>query len=597
MQGLILEPAKYYEKYAREKHKSNLNEHFDSLVAQSGVDVNLNRETVKRYKKELSVIEKLKARMLKYKVGLALLIILAILGGIAVGVGIYIAVTSDVGAGVITAVSGALALLVGILVSVKVMRPKIKTLQDKIDAHVKHANEILREAEAEMAPLNALFDDVDTFRLIEKTMPEVSFDRRYSPEQRQLLTEDYDYEPIQSDNISVTDTLSGKLFGNPFLFERHNVMTVGTHTYTGTLTIRWTETYRDSKGNVSRRTRTQVLTASLVKPKPYYKTETHLGFGSLAAPDLTFTREGNHVEDLSERRRERKVKRGEKKLQRKAQKAISKGGTFQEMVNTEFDVLFGATDRNHEVQFRLMYTPLAQQNTLDLITTETGYGDDFDFFKKKKYNVIKSDHAQSWQMKVTAAHYRSYDIDDARARFVGFNENYFKSVFFDFAPLMAVPAYQDEPVHSMKTPDAVKSNYTAYEHEVLANAIGASVFKHPKSATDAILKTAPIRSAGNVDRVAVTAYSFRAEPRLDFVPVLGGDGRMHAVPVNWIEYIPIVNQSDMAVCALDHSERTFYQQTGGAVPYNASYLHGLLAYPIAHNASDGEISNTFNKYI
>ena len=59
---------------------------------------------------------------------------------------------------------------------------------------------------------------------------------------------------------------------------------------------------------------------------------------------------------------------------------MKNGGQFQEMANSEFDVLFGANDRDHEVQFRLMYTPLAQRNTVDLIKD------------KKYFNVIANNN-------------------------------------------------------------------------------------------------------------------------------------------------------------------------------------------------------------
>ncbi len=597
MDTLILEPLKYYEQKAKAEHNKNLKEYFDSLVITSGVNVEENRATVKKYKKELLNIENIRNRLTRYRVYFVLLIILAILGGISAICGVIMMINSNVVTGLIFSGAGIAALLVGILVNVKKMRPLIKHNEEVLESHIRMANKLLAEAEAQMAPLNALFDDEVTHRLIEKTMPEIKFDRRCTPTQFALLNDEYDYLDFTDTETSVTDTLSGTLFKNPFLFERIYHMTMGTFTYTGSLVISWRETYRDSKGNTRTRTRTQTLYASVTKPKPYYKVETHLGFGSLAAPDLSFSRENFHVEDLSESARRRKVRRGARKLKKKVEKAITKGGTFQEMLNTEFEVLFGATNRNHEVQFRVMYTPLAQRNTMALITTETGYGDDFDFIKQKKFNVIKSEHAQNWQMHVTAAHYRSYDIDDARHKFMSFNEEYFKSVFFDFAPLMAVPVYQEEPVESMKTPKACKSNYTAYEHEVMANSIGREVFKHPDSATDAILKTRVLLSSGNVDSVEVTAHSFKAVHHLEFVSTFGGDGRFHNVPVNWIEYVPIQYVSEMAVCALDYSERTFNLKCEtDPMPQNSAYKHGLMAF-LKGSGTQNSLNNVFKKYL
>ena len=52
---------------------------------------------------------------------------------------------------------------------------------------------------------------------------------------------------------------------------------------------------------------------------------------------------------------------------------------FTEMGNAKFDALFGAVDRNNEVEFRVLFTPLAQKNMLDLLTDKNHYGDDFYF--------------------------------------------------------------------------------------------------------------------------------------------------------------------------------------------------------------------------
>lgn len=596
MDGLILEPLKYYNSYAKEKHKSNAQEHFDSLAARSGVDVEANRKTVKELNLELAAIDKLKKEISKNKALFVFLVVLSVIGGLMMFLGVFCLVSEYATAGVIILLLGIAFLITGILVITLVIRPRIKNAEKILDTHHKKAEELYNVAMGQMAPLNLLFDDKDTFALIEKTMPEIKFNPHLSPEHRELMIKDFGYIDPSDETTSVVDSISGKMLGNPFVYERIRTCVMGTYTYTGTLTIHWTERYRDSKGNYRTRTRSQVLRASLVKPKPYYYVNTQLGYGSLAAPDLSFSRKGTHVEDLSEKQLERKIEAGEKKLRKKAQKALSKGGNFQEMANTEFDVLFGATDRTNEVQFRLMYTPLAQTNTTDLLTTEDGYGDDFDFIKRGKYNVIKSEHAQHFKMRVKAAYFRSHSYDEARSKFISFNEEYFKSVFFDFAPLMAVPAYQEEPVESMKEPRDYETNYSAFEHEILANSIDGRLLIHPKSATEAIIKTSLIEKSGEVDRLSVTAHSYSATERLDYVAVYGNDGRYHNVPVHWIEYNPISRTSEMVIKALNHSEREFGEKLGAdPMPENSAYVHGLMAYAISGDSK--KINDLFNKYI
>ena len=272
----------------------------------------------------------------------------------------------------------------------------------------------------------------------------------------------------------------------------------------------------------------------------------------------------------------------EKKLKKKAEKSLNSGKSFTEMSNTKFDVLFDATNRDNEQQFRVMFTPLAQREMIDLIRSEEGYGDDFDFFKRKKLNVIRSEHSQKWDMSTSATRYYSFDLEKSQKTFIDFNNEYFKSVYFDFAPLIAIPAYQDAPTASFEKISHADISYTEYNYETIANKIGANKFAHPATATDVILKTELIKRSKGIDTVAVTAYSYSAEPRTDFIPVLGGDGRMHAVPVPWIEYVPQQRTTLMTVTNIGLTENEYNARVGTIseviAPENATCYKGMFAH-------------------
>lgn len=566
MHELLIEPLKYYDTVGKSAYEENSKARFQELLAKSGVNVEENRATVKKYKDELEVINGLAKIVNKFRIYKVLLII-----GIIAGVIIFFTSINlffdSVGGGVALLLLGCGLVAGGIFLLVKKVNPTIKSTNSVKEQHERVAQDIQQQAWAQMAPFNALFRDDEPIRLIEKTIPEFTFDDRFTKEQEYYFIKDYGFVDLQHDEASMIDTLSGRFAGNPFLFGRRRVHSMGDHTYHGTLVITWVETYRDSDGNLRTRNRTQTLHASVIKPKPYFYTNTFLAYGNQAAPNLNFTRESTHAEDLSERALERKIRRGENKLQKKAEKAMKQGGSFQEMANSEFDVLFGATDRDNEVEFRLMYTPLAQRNTVDLIKDKNNFGDDFDFTKYGKFNLITSDHAQSWQMNSSAGNYYSYDVDQIYSNFINFNNSYFKSIFFDFAPLLSVPAYLEEPCASLEDYDNYYYNYTYYEHEVMANAAGYENFVHEDSTTEAILKTNFIKKNGEIDKISVTAYSYTTFDRVDFIPVLGGDGFIHDVPVPWIEYIPVVKTSNAAI------GNSMTDRGDGAVS-----LHGLNIY-------------------
>lgn len=572
MDDLFFEPVKYFDQVGRQEHFERTNGYFDELVKKSGINVEENRATVRAYKEQNKLIEQISSKISKFKTYRTLLIIAAVIGAILVLSAFGSFSNEEVGAGILMMLLGAAMVAGGIYLIVKKINPVIKDSNKVREEYTAKANEILREAEAQMAPLNSLFTDRDTFNLIEKTIPEFSFHERFS-KQHEVFLNQHDFLDLSSDETSMVNTMAGTFSGNPFLYCQRLVHEMSTMVYHGSLTITWTETYRDSSGNLCTRRRSQTLHASVTKPKPSFYRNTYLGYGCQVAPDLSFSRSPKHSETLSEKALIKKVKSGEKDLNKRTRKAVKSGDTFQEMANTQFDVLFGALDRDNEVQFRIMYPPLAQNNTVDLVTNKVGYGDDFYFHKVKKFNYIISEHAQNWKMETSPDVYYSYDVDVARTNFLNFNTNYFKSVFFDFAPLFAVTDYIDTPSILLDPVGTTDTNYPYYQYEVLANAIGDHRFVHEDSHTDAILKTEFVAKEGKADIVNVTALSYTTVPRVDFVPVLGGDGHYHNVPVEWIEYIPVSNTKGIRVeMAEDAVGETALEN---CIP--GAYFHGMIA--------------------
>ena len=425
MNDLFLEPLKYYESDAKNKIVDNSDSYFEDLLKKSGIDADQNRETAKKYRAENEMVKTLNSKISKYKALRVLMILLSIIGVILFFVGIF-QLPAYTGVGVALMLVGVGLSALCLFIWFGKLNKVIKDSSSVRDEHRKKADEYLKECQAQVAPLNSMFDNTDTFKVIEKTLPEIKFSPLYTPKHEKFLIEHYDFEPIEDENISIMNVLSGTFASNPFLFYRYKKHTLGTQTYVGTLTIHWTETYTDSDGRTRTRTRTQTLTASVTKPKPFYTIHTTLGFGAQAAPDLSFSRSPSHAERFSEKSLERKVNSGAKKLEKQARKAAVHGGNFQEMANSEFDVLFGARDRNNEVQFRVMYTPLAQRNTTDLMKSTSGYGDDFYFTKHRRFNMVSSEHAASWSMNTSPSNYYSYDVDIIKKNFIDFNAGYFK---------------------------------------------------------------------------------------------------------------------------------------------------------------------------
>lgn len=517
MNSVIYNPLEEYEKKFKNLHIENTEKYFDSLAKKSNVNIDENRETVNKYNLYRENLKKLRRKFNLLRVLRVVMIITIIL----------------------------------IPLVIFKVTPKIKALRSEIEAADRKADELLELAYSQMQPLNALFTDRDALNLIEETVPLLSFDECFSVKQESDMKINYDFCEQNEDEQSTIDVLAGEFNENPFLFENKVIHTMGTETYDGYRTISWTETYRDSDGKLRTRTRTQTLHASVVKPKPYYNTQVVLNYGSQAGSDLAFSRDASHLERKSEKEIERYVKRGEKKLKRLTDKAIRENDDFQSMSNSDFEVLFDALDRTDEVQYRALFTPLAQTNMVDLILSKSGYGDDFNFFKNKRMNKIVSNHSQGREINLLPEGYKSYAFDIIKENFVGKNTEFFKAVYFDFAPLLAIPSYQERPVHSLKPVPDYSQVYSQKECEALANTIEKEKVVHPDSKTQAILKSRFVKSKDNVDETAITAYSYDVEKRVDIVSVRGGDGYFHNVEVPWDEYIPLEQENRFFVAEVN----------------------------------------------
>ena len=505
MADVIFDPLEEFDQKHRQTHLDRVNAFFEELVKKSGVDIEQNRNTVKQYKECNEDLSKMRKKLNWLRVLRVLMCITLVL----------------------------------IPVVILKTTPKIKALRANIEEADKRASELLNEAYRQMAPLNGAFTDRDALNLIESVMPLVKFADCFTASQEEDMKVNYDFTQPGEDEESTIDVLAGSYNDNPFLFENKRIHTMGTETYHGYKTITWTEHYVDSNGKSQTRTRSQTLHATVTKPKPFYNTRVILNYCAQGGPDLCFSRDASHLDRKSDKAIDRLVKSGEKKLQKKSERALSQNSDFTSMSNTEFEVLFDALDRDNELQFRALFTPLAQTNMVDLIRSRVGYGDDFAFIKTKRTNRIVTDHSQGRPINLVPADYFSYDYDVIRENFITKNVNFFKAVYFDFAPVLAIPAYQERPIQSLKPIPDYGQLYSLKECEVLANAVERKYVVHPNTKTEAIVKSTFVASRDNVDETCITAYSYDIEQRVDYVPVHGDDGYWHDVPVHWDLYLPL----------------------------------------------------------
>ena len=544
----LTEPLDGYNKVYRDTHLKHTEELFDSLAKKSRVDVAANKKTVTEYRHKLSEIEKIKNSISKSKALRAFLIVLCVILGI-VGLALLISAiggTLPLWAGIFGIVVAVGLIVLFIILIIKSINPKIKKNEELRQELQAEADKLLNEAWAQMAPLNALYDWDIPQSLVTKTVPVIEMDNNFDEERFTYLREKYGFRTNSDSTRSTQFCQSGAILGNPFLILKDLKQSWKQELYSGSIVIHWTTRQRTKEGTKTVH-HSQVLVATIRKPKPVYNLDTYLVYGNEAAPNLIFSRTPSGVSGLSDKKIEKTVASKAKKLDKKARKAVSSGDNYTRLGNDEFEALFGGTDRNNEVEYRMLFTPLAQKSLLKLIKTPQPYGDDFSIQKIKKLNYLRSKHAQGFDYEVDPVNFINYDFEAAKKNFIEINTTYFKSLYFDLAPLMSIPLYQQQKTREFIYNMPYKSNVSCYEHESIANSFKKELLKPQGAATPSILKTELVKKEGNADSVMITANAFRGERRISYIPRLGGDGRMHVVPVVWIEYFPIERQTLMAV--------------------------------------------------
>lgn len=611
----LLDPSQFYDSVLKVAYTENANKLFDELIKNSQINEDENRKTVKQYRVVDGNARKMKSKlagMITLKVFLIIFIVLFLLAGIALFIVPFVDKSRPYNIGLCIGLAVGFIVIAGVFIylAAKPVSESIKKRRVLLKSLTEEATRLNNLAVQQMAPLNALFDWNAPSIIIKNTTPLIELDPYFDVKKFSYLKDKYKFSDNEDSDSSAVVTLSGQIKGNPFFLYRTFNSHIYDKTYTGSLTISWVETYTDSDGHLHTRTRTQTLTATEVHPAPGYYNETKLVYANDAAPDLNFSREPAGATGLSEGAINRKVKKGEKalrKLQASDMKDNDQSSNFTMMTNSKFDVLFGAKDRDNEVQFRLLFTPLAQLSMTKILVQGQPYGDDFKFIKKGPLNYIISNHSQQFDYSTSPDRYQTFSVDDSRKLFVDYNTQFVTSLYFDLAPLLAIPLYQQYKPFEYIYKDVLGYNYTSFEEEVMANTLDGKAFMPKNSITSQILKVVKRQKIGNSDAVTVKSHAYRGENRTSYVSVHGGDGRFHNVPVNWIEYFPVEKDTTMVVRQLDTTRSTLdsYLKNNQAlsnllnrVNGGAAYQRGLFAFLLVGNyteAEDKEFANIFKK--
>ena len=583
----VYEPLKMFEnKYKHEVEETAIDT-LNELIKKSKVDEAENEMLVKKYQKALDESNEADKILSKYhniKIFINVLVVLLI----CVGVFMLYTHTSTL---YIVLGSIFIVIAIGLIIyNIQRINKIIKHRAEISDELNKKEKEALNACYAQVAPLLDLFDFNMASNIVEKACPMIQMDDYFNSERLQLLIKHFGYKPDNDPKTSSILVQSGTLNENPFIVLRNRVQGTRMQTFQGTRLITWTETYTDSDGHTHTRTRTQTLVATVSKPVPNYYNETYLVYGNEAGSNLKFSRKPTYFNrDADQKEIDKYVRKHEDDLEKYAEKQANKGRNFTPLSNSEFEILFNALDRNNDVEFRLLFTPLAQNNEVDLITKNKYYGDDFTFRKYGPINYLHSEHIQSFDLSQDPRKYYSFNIKQIRTNFTTYVNDYFRNVYFELAPLLAIPIYQQHSPSGWVYDDSLFNNFPEYVDEVMANKFNSALLKPANAVTENIYKVKNVRKVGQSDLVTITADSFFSKKEVEFVPTLGLDGRLHNVSVFYDAYYPISKDTDI-VLSHYHNDRVSCSNSINEVKEylnkigvnNVVYQAGLLSF-IASN--------------
>lgn len=459
------------------------------------------------------------------------------------------------------------------------------------------------EAKRQLAPLINSLNFRDFYTIVSKTTSVFKLDDELDSTKMKTLEELYQFNSKHDTNESIVDVMSGDIGDNPFIRFRLARCYMAPKTYYGYRTVFWTETRYDSEGNITTTTESQTLTASIKADAPVFVRNAYLVYGNEAAPDLSFHRYPSGINNtFSDNDVQKIVTKRTKKLEKITDKAVETGHSFQAMANTEFEALFGATNRDHEVQFRLLFTPLAQQNMVELIKGTRPWGDDFSFVKKKKLNIISSTHAESNFTFESSYFSKKYSVDSIKTNFIVYISRLFASLYFDLAPILAIPLYHTTEVGKYEV-KKFQQRITDYEAESLLNHMDKKLFAHPLTTTDVIYNVKwKERRKGGIEIFTVITRSLQAIPQVEYVPVLCQDGNLYDVKVEYFTYKPLVFESQIVIYKLKKKDKEPKENINkGPFGRNKNYIGMYL--PKEHVFTDEDqlkfvnyVNNNYNYY-
>lgn len=529
----LLEPIKYYNEYLRSEIENKLEDEFENLVQTSGVDKEKNSKEVEEYfynKKKATTASKSKKTQKRWLIFLSIAFFL------------FLVWSQNESSSFYQNTSFCVFITILYIILVVILFIKMSNNKDRNEEHSASANEALDRAKEGMECFFNLFNEERYIEITESILPSLrlykiipkSFEK-YLNQISNNPFDDFDYYFSTQTDEDSTNLLNlyGTIEGKPFIFLKEKTFEMGEKTYTGSNTLPYTESYRDSDGHWHTETYYETISASITMPCPMYNSSFVTLFFTDTAPNLHFDRHpfkyNNSIDGY--------VYSTVKKLNKKEKK---EGITY--LADKEFEALFNALERNNDIEFRMLFTPYVIKNMKELIRSQEGPGNNFDYLKRGRMSAVLYKDVTVYDDHIvpSCSDVLNYSLEDTRKAFVEKGLSFFDSLYFTLAPILTIKLNTDgetvrEEKDDINSLSFIKDNY---KHPFNAESLVSDNVDYVRplgTSTDVVSKAKFIESVDDVNIFEIASSSFSVESKWETQYVVGFHVSGY-VSINYDEY-------------------------------------------------------------
>lgn len=347
----IDKPVEYY-KELQTKFKENANKYFDNLIEESGIDLKEHIEIADECNESGDNLYSKQVKHQQYSSYTGWLFAFAVLSLIP---GLCLKAHDNIRGAIFFFVLIPLFAIGSIYFFIKAKKAKIDEELASEDYEEKE-----NESWSDAWEFNQMLSDKDFKNILRQTTDEIEIDDCYTAKRFDYLEDLTGFELYSSEtDIGYTNAISGSIASNPFGIIQYKTVKMRDKTYTGSITASYTVRTTDAQGRPKTETRYETITASILRPAPFYESKCSVEYFNPACSNLKFERKASYKKLKNEKALYDYTKGKEKQLTEIAEIALAEGKNFTPLADTEFEIMFNALNRNDEKEFRMMFTPLA----------------------------------------------------------------------------------------------------------------------------------------------------------------------------------------------------------------------------------------------